>query len=310
MSGIVVDLDEKTVRTDGNGAPRQGDNIVAPAGGMGGVDDNGEVADGLDGGNGADIEGIPGIIREGADTPFAENDTGIAFRHDIFGGHEPFIDSGGEAALEENRFFRLAGQAQQGVVLHVPGANLDDIGVFFNCPEIFAIGSLGDDEQAGLAADFIQYLESFFAQALEGIGGGAGLEGTATKDFGAVLLDDSGDGERLLFTFHGTRASHNDRLAGADGDITDGYNGRVRVGLAADELVGFGDGDSFLDAFHSQELGGIDGAFVADDTDGRPQGARHGNAAEPHFLDFFNDGLHLGFGGVVFHDNEHDLSSP
>src|SRR4030043_2420872 len=113
---------------------------------MGGVDDNGEVAYSLDGGNSAEVEGIPGVIREGADAPFTENDARIAFGHDVFGGHEPFIDGGGETALEQDGLFHLSGQAQERVVLHVPGADLDDVGIISYNGETFAIDSLGDNQ--------------------------------------------------------------------------------------------------------------------------------------------------------------------
>src|SRR4030042_506571 len=113
---------------------------------MGGVGDNGEVAYSLDRGNSAEVEGIPGVIREGADAPFAKNDASIAFGHDVFGGHEPFIDGGSHAALEKEGFFHLAGQAQERVVLHVPGADLDDVSIISYNGETFAIDSLGDNQ--------------------------------------------------------------------------------------------------------------------------------------------------------------------
>src|SRR4030042_357234 len=133
-----------------------------------------------------------------------------------------------------------------------------------------------------------QYLESFFPDALEAVGRGSGLEGAAAVYLCAVFLDDTGDGERLLFAFHGAGSGHDNGLAAPDFNIADGDNSRFGGGLAADELIGPGDGDGFLDTFQRQQLGGVDGSFIAEDADGGAYGAGHGHAAVAHFLDLFN----------------------
>ena len=60
-----------------------------------------------------------------------------------------------------------AGAFEQREVLHVAGADLDDVGVFVDEIEGFVVDGFGDDAEAEVVANFGHDLEAFFAEALE-----------------------------------------------------------------------------------------------------------------------------------------------
>jgi hypothetical protein len=49
--------------------------------------------------NRAQVQCVPGIALKGTDTAFAQNDIGIACRHDVFGAHQQVLVCGGHPAL-------------------------------------------------------------------------------------------------------------------------------------------------------------------------------------------------------------------
>ena len=61
---------------------------------MGGIDNDGKVAEFFDGGNSAYIKGIAGIIFKSPDPPLTEDIIIIPLGHDIFGGHKPLLYGG------------------------------------------------------------------------------------------------------------------------------------------------------------------------------------------------------------------------
>ena len=69
----------------------------------------------------------------------------IAFGHDVFGRHQQFVNGGSQTTFQQNWFRCLAGAAQKGIILHVPGANLDNIGVLLDKVDTGVVGGLGDD---------------------------------------------------------------------------------------------------------------------------------------------------------------------
>ena len=129
MVGIAMHLDDQAVGTNRDSSTRQRSDRVAPAGGMAGIDDDGQVGQLLYHGNDADIEGVAGVVGKGADAALAEHHVIIALAHDVLGGHQQFIESGGNAALEQHRFIGSAGKLEQSEVLHVAGADLNHVGV-------------------------------------------------------------------------------------------------------------------------------------------------------------------------------------
>ncbi len=108
-----------------------------------------------------------------------------------------------------------AGAAQQGKVLHVPGADLDDVGIFRHQFQGVLVHGLGDDEQAGLFPHLLQGSSARPCPSLVAVRGGAGLVGAAPEDAGPGGLDLFGDGQGLGFAFHRAGAGHDHETAPA-----------------------------------------------------------------------------------------------
>ena len=71
MGRVVVDLDQQSVGTGGHGAHGQGIYQPALAGGMAGIDDDGQVGQLPQHGDAGQIQGVAGDRFKGADAPFA-----------------------------------------------------------------------------------------------------------------------------------------------------------------------------------------------------------------------------------------------
>ena len=71
------------------------------------------------------------------------------------------------AALEHHRPGDPPDVAQQRVVLHVPGADLEDVGVLGDDVDLVRLHDLGDDRQAGPLARLGEVAQRLDAEALE-----------------------------------------------------------------------------------------------------------------------------------------------
>ena len=65
--GLVMDLDHEAVGSYGDCGAGQGHDLVALAGSVAGIDEDGQVAEAVDGGHEAEVEGVAGVVDEGAD---------------------------------------------------------------------------------------------------------------------------------------------------------------------------------------------------------------------------------------------------
>ena len=149
-------------------------------------------------GNDAQVEGVAGVVDEGADAAFAEDDLVVALGHDVFGGHQKLVEGGRHAAFEQDGLAFAADGLEQRVVLHVTRADLDDVGVVGDEVEVLGVHGLGDDAQAEAVADLGHDDERGLAEALEHVGRGAWLVGASAKELRAGCSDTLGDGEGLL----------------------------------------------------------------------------------------------------------------
>ena len=89
----------------------------------------GRVALVLEVGDGRQRQGEPGVVLIGPDTPLAEHDVGVVAVEDVLGGEEEFVDRRAHASLEQGRLARVANGLEELIILHVPGADLEDVGV-------------------------------------------------------------------------------------------------------------------------------------------------------------------------------------
>ena len=306
--GLVVDFDEESIGANGYGGAGEWENFVAFAGAMAGIDEDGQVAALFDGGNDGEIESVARKVGERADAAFAEHDVVVAFGEDVFGGHEKFVESGGHAAFEEDGFFGAAGAFEEGEILHVAGADLDDVGVFLDEVERFIVDRFGDDAEAVVFADVREDFQTGEAESLKRMRS-ARLVGASAEETHTGGLELLGDGEALLFGFDGAGTGDHGDVRAADENFTggsgDGDDGIFFLDVAGNEFVGLGDGNAFDDAGHGFEDAEIDGAVVAGDADGGASGAGDGMRFEAERFDFFADGADLFFGGVGLHDDEH-----
>src|SRR5205823_320218 len=102
------------------------------------------------------------VLGKGAHAALAQNDIVVTFRHDVLSGQEPFIQGGGQPALEQDRQRRSAHSAQQGKVLHVSSANLDHVTVTFDQIHTSFIKCFRNNLQAVNLTDLSENLQSFF----------------------------------------------------------------------------------------------------------------------------------------------------
>ena len=98
--GFVVDFDDEAVGADRYCGAGEGNDLVALSGSVAGVDQDRQVAEAMNGGHDAEVEGIASVVDEGADASFAEDDLVVALGHDVLGGHEEFVEGGGHTTLE------------------------------------------------------------------------------------------------------------------------------------------------------------------------------------------------------------------
>ena len=130
------------------------------AGGMGRVDDHRQVGPLPEHRHRGQVERVPGGGVEAPDAPLAHHDVGIARREDVLGGHEPFLDGRGQAALEEHRQPAATDRLEQHEVLHVPGADLEHVDVVLEHGHVGGVGDLGHDGQPDLVPDLREQLQS------------------------------------------------------------------------------------------------------------------------------------------------------
>ena len=108
MGRVVVDLDQQSVGTGSHGAHGQGIYQPALAGGMAGIDDDGQVGQLPQHGDAGQIQGVAGVALKGADTSLAEDHILIAAGHDVLGAHQPLLVGGGHAPFDHDGFVLMA----------------------------------------------------------------------------------------------------------------------------------------------------------------------------------------------------------
>ena len=158
---------------------------------------------------------------EGADAAFAEHDLLIADREDVFRSAEPFVDGAGEAALEQDRAIDLAELAQEVEVLHVPGADLEDVDQLRHAPDLVDGHDLADDRHARGPAGRGEQLEAFPSEPLERVRRGSRLEDPTAQDLRARLTNRARGGIDLVGGLHGAGSRHHEETAAADQQVAD-----------------------------------------------------------------------------------------
>ena len=302
---MVVHFDDQTIGACGNGCARHGQDAVAAAGSVAGIDEDRQVAQVMQRGDDAEIERVARVIGKGAHAALAENYFVIAFAHHVLGGHQKLFERGAQAALDEHGLAQFSGLFEQREVLHVARADLDYVGPFGNQFEGFRVERLGDDAQAEFIADFGHDFQGFKAQPLKCVGRGARLVSAATEKLRAGGGHFGGDGEGLVASFDGAGPGDDGQVAAADGGAGAGEtDDRVFFfHVAAGEFVGFGDANYFRNAGERFEIAAVDFALISGDADGGSLRAGKGMGAETQLHDVVADRLYLFRRSVRFHDD-------
>ena len=203
---------------------------------MAGVHQHRQVGGLFQNGDGGGIQCGPCGGQAALHTALAQDHLLIAAGEDILRRQQEFLHRGGQTPLQHHRAAQLAQRLQQRVVLHIPGAHLQDVHVLQQ-RELGYVGDLRDYGQTGVTARLHQQLHTDPAQSLKRIRGGAGLEGTAPQHLcaeGFYRLSHGGD---LRGGFHGTGAC-NEAEALTDAGIARADHGVGGMGGAPRQPVG------------------------------------------------------------------------
>lgn len=83
----------------------------------------------LDQWNGADIHGVARDFLKCTNTALTEDNVAIAMGENVLGGQEPLFDGCRHPTLEYDWFLSTPDLIKQDIVLHIAGADLQNIGV-------------------------------------------------------------------------------------------------------------------------------------------------------------------------------------
>src|SRR5688572_148574 len=168
--GIVVDLDDQAVSACRHGGAGKLRDHVAATGAVARIRDDRQVAQLLDHRDGGDVERVPRCRLERADAALAEDDVVVAAGQDVFRRQQPLLDRRRDTALEQHRLALVTQFPQQGEVLHVAGADLEDVTVVGDQLDLAAVHHLRDQLQVVGVGRAPQHLQSRLAQPLEAVG--------------------------------------------------------------------------------------------------------------------------------------------
>ena len=257
---------------------------------MAGVGNDRQVRQVVQHRHGVEIEGVTGAGFEGADAALAQDDVVVALAHDVLGCHKQLIDRAGHAALEQDRGLGLADLLEQGEVLGVAGADLHDVDLLVQEDlHVAWVHDLGDDRHVELGRRLAQQVEAGGAHALVGVGGGAGLVGTAAQHRGAGGLYAACDADEVL-ALDGAGAGDDLELVAADFDAVAAVDdGVLGVELAICALERLGDALHALDDIHGLEQERVDLGRIAHQADDRLVLAARDIGLQPLFLNPADD---------------------
>ena len=281
---------------------------VGPAGGVARVDDDRQVAQPLDVRHDRQVEHVARRVLERPDPALAEDHPAVALRQDVLGRHQQVLDRRAHAPLQQDGRAGPADLLEQVEVLHVPRADLDDVGVALDEVDLAGVHDLGDDRHAEPLAGRLEDLEAVLAEPLEAVGAGPRLEGAAAEDVGAGVADRLGDLDQDRLALDGARAGDHGQVAAADLDPLDLEDRVVGVELAAGELVRLEDRHDLLDAVDRLERLGLQLLLVADHADDRPRDPLAEVGREAQRLDPLEDVVDTVRGGVRLQDDDHRRS--
>ena len=231
-----MDLDHHAVGPDGDATDRQRPDQPALPGGVTRIDDDRQVGQVVEQRHRRKVERVAGIRLERPDAALAEDHVRVARADDVFGGHQPLLDRGAVAALQHDRPRDPPHVPKQRVVLHVAGADLEDVGVFGDDVDLGGLHHLGDDRKPRTIARLRQVAQRLDAQTLERVRARPRLEGAASEDRRPGGRDGVGRLEQLVTVLDRAGARHHGQGPIADRRVEHADDGVLRVELARREL--------------------------------------------------------------------------
>ena len=150
--GVGVNFDDEAICPDGCRPEAEDLDKIGASTALAGIDNDRQVRFLLGDGHGCEVEGVAGVIIEGADAPFAKDDIRVAMGEEVFRGKQPFLDTHAHAALEENGFAAAGAGHQQSKVLRIARPDLQDIRGAGDEVDIALAQDFGDDTKAGFGA--------------------------------------------------------------------------------------------------------------------------------------------------------------
>src|SRR3990172_3437102 len=184
-----MDLDHDPVRPHGNGRQRQRGHEIPFSGGVTRIDDDRQVRQLLQRRDRRKVQRIPGVLFEGPDAPLAEDNIVVSLGHDVLGRHQKLLDRRAHPPLEEDRLAVDAHLLEETEVLHVPGTDLDHVGILHHKLCIPRVHQLADDRQPGHLPHLGQVSQPLLTKALKRIRRGPRLKGPPSEQGGTRLLD-------------------------------------------------------------------------------------------------------------------------
>ena len=166
----------------------------------------------------------------------AEDHLLIAAGEKVLRRQQEILHRGGQPPLQQYRAAQLAQRLQQCVILHVPGAHLQDVHVLQQ-RQLGGVSDLRDDGQTRVAARLHQQLYPGGTQPLKRIGRGAGLENATPQHLRAGGLYRPGHGGDLRRGLHGAGPG-DEAERSADSGIARGYHRIGGVGGTPGQTVG------------------------------------------------------------------------
>src|SRR4051794_26817676 len=149
-----MDFDQERVGAHRHGAFAHGENQVAPASALAGIDHDWAMGFFFDDRDGGKIKRVARVGFESANAALAEYQIRIFVGQNVFAGEQPFFDFHGEAALEEDRAAGFGGGDEELEILGVASADLQNVGVFGDHFGVIFGKELRDDGKAGALAGF------------------------------------------------------------------------------------------------------------------------------------------------------------
>src|SRR3990172_3618561 len=228
-----MDLDHDPVRPHGNGRQRQRGHEIPFSGGVTRIDDDRQVRQLLQRRDRRKVQRIPGVLFEGPDAPLAEDNIVVSLGHDVLGRHQKLLDRRAHPPLEEDRLAVDAHLLEETEVLHVPGTDLDHVGILHHKLCIPRVHQLGDDRQPGHLPHLGQVSQPLLTKALKRIRRGPRLKGPTSEQGGTRLLDLGRRIKQHLAPFHPAWAGNDPEPLPPDGRDDGPLHPSGDVGLEA-----------------------------------------------------------------------------